>query len=178
MSGIVTETKSDANQTVTNKDGKYLTFVIGAEEYGLEILKVREIIGYMPITAVPQTPHYVKGVINLRGQVVTALDLRRQLDLPERAVPALPTNVIIRDGDEVVSFLVDKINDVVDVDEASFEPCPDTLLGVKRDLICGVYKLEDRLLLVLNAKQIMTFTTDPATLGSANAERGQPSIPG
>ena len=82
----------------------------------------------------------------------------------------------------VAAFLVcaagNIINDVVDVDEASFEPCPDTLLGVKRDLICGVYKLEDRLLLVLNAKQIMTFTTDPATLGSANAERGQPSIPG
>jgi len=154
------------------------TFFLDGLLFGVDVNLVQEVLRYQEMTPVPLAPSTVSGLINLRGQVVTALDLRRQLDLPERAVPALPTNVIIRDGDEVVSFLVDKINDVVDVDEASFEPCPDTLLGVKRDLICGVYKLEDRLLLVLNAKQIMTFTTDPATLGSANAERGQPSIPG
>ena len=77
----VTAQTEQLNKAIMEKEGKYLTFALGPEEYGLEILKVREIIGYMDITAVPQTPDYVKGVINLRGQVIPVIDLRAKFGM-------------------------------------------------------------------------------------------------
>jgi len=144
------------------------TFVLDGLLFGVDVSTVQEVLRYQTMTPVPLAPSAVAGLINLRGQVVTALDLRRRLDLPARPADEHPMNVIVRNGDEVVSFLVDKIGDVLEVDETSFELPPPTLLGAKRDLICGAYKLEDRLLLVLNAKQIMTFNPNNASLGSAN----------
>ena len=83
MAGVAAQTEQSHN-AILEKEGKYLTFALANEEYGLEILKVREIIGYMEITAVPQTPQYVKGVINLRGRVIPVMDLRLRFALPER----------------------------------------------------------------------------------------------
>ena len=84
----------EVNQAIANKEGKYLTFALAHEEYGLEILKVREIIGYMDITAVPQTPSHVKGVINLRGQVIPVVDLRAKFGM-ETAEVTEETCVIV-----------------------------------------------------------------------------------
>jgi len=93
----------------------------------------------------------------LRGQIVTALDLRRRLELREREAGQRPMNVVVRTDDGVVSLLVDEIGDVVEVDQESFEPPPETLRGVARELVRGVYKLKDRLLLLLDTERVVNL---------------------
>jgi purine-binding chemotaxis protein CheW len=107
------------------------------------------------MTRVPLAPPVVRGLINLRGQIVTALDLRRRLELPDRPEGQLPVNVVIRTDDGAVSLLVDEIGDVVTVSEESFERPPDTLRGPARDLILGAHKLSDRLLLALDLGRVL-----------------------
>ncbi|OFW46065.1 MAG: chemotaxis protein CheW [Acidobacteria bacterium RIFCSPLOWO2_12_FULL_67_14b] len=121
--------------------------------FGVEVLKVQEVIRYQDMTRVPLAPGVVQGLINLRGQIVTAIDLRRRLELSERSGDARPMNVVVRTSDGVVSLLVDEIGDVVEVDDASFERPPDTISGAARALVTGVYKLKDRLLLALDVEQ-------------------------
>src|SRR5262245_33457779 len=105
------------------------------------------------MTRVPLAPPVVRGLINLRGQIVTAIDLRRRLQLSERPAEQPPMNVVIRTDNEAVSLLVDEIGDVREVDEETFERPPETLKGVARELIRGAYKLKDRLLLVLDTEK-------------------------
>jgi purine-binding chemotaxis protein CheW len=102
------------------------------------------------MTRVPLSAPEVGGLINLRGQIVTAIDVRRRLQLPARPDGQLPMNVVISTGEQPVSLLVDEIGDVVDADSEAFESVPETLVGVARDLVSGVYKLKDRLLLILD----------------------------
>jgi purine-binding chemotaxis protein CheW len=129
---------------------QFCTFRLAGHEFGIDVLRVQEVIRYQEMTRVPLAPPVVEGLINLRGQIVTALDLRRRLELPDRNADQLPMNVVIRTDDGPVSFLVDDIGDVVEVDETTFERPPETLRGVPRQLIEGVYKLEGRLLLILH----------------------------
>ena len=121
-------------------------------------------IRYQHITYVPRAAASVHGLINLRGQIVTAIDLRSRLKLPKRPADRQPMNVVIRSGDDVVSMLVDEIGDVVAVDESTFEKPPDTLDGIARSLIRGAYKLENRLLLNLDTdKTIRLYEQDLST---------------
>jgi purine-binding chemotaxis protein CheW len=99
---------------------------------------------------VPLAPSDVRGLINLRGQIVTAVDLRRRLELPDRAAGDLPVNVVVRTEDGAVSLLVDEIGDVLEVPAEAFERPPETLRGTARELIRGTYKLDGRLLLILD----------------------------
>ena len=115
------------------------------------MLKVQEIISYQEMTRVPLAPPVVRGLINLRGQIVTALDLRRRLGFPDRPADQLPVNVVVQTDDGAVSLLVDEIGDVLSVPEAGFERAPETLQGAARELVLGVYKLDHRLLLILDA---------------------------
>jgi purine-binding chemotaxis protein CheW len=129
------------------------TFFLDGLFFGVEVMRVQEVIRFQEMTRVPLAPHVVSGLINLRGQIVVAIDLRRRLELAERSAEALPSNVVVRTGDGVVSLLVDAIGDVVEVDAGSFERPPDTLAGVARELVRGAYKLPDRLLLVLDTER-------------------------
>ena len=129
---------------------QYCTFTLDSHTFGVEVMRVQEVIRPQGMTKIPNADAVVEGLINLRGQIVTALDLRRRLELPAREHGQQPMNVVVRTADGGLSLLVDAIGDVVDVDEAAFEPCPDTLSGVARELIVGAYKLQDRLLLVLD----------------------------
>ena len=126
------------------------TFMLDQLYFGVEVLKVQEVIKYQELTRIPLAPPVVQGLINLRGQIVTAIELRRRLGLAERQPGELPMNVVVRTSDGVVSLLVDEIGDVVEVAESQFERAPDTLAGPTRDLVRGVYKLKDRLLLLLD----------------------------
>jgi purine-binding chemotaxis protein CheW len=135
---------------MTETSRQFCTFRLADHDFGVDVLRVQEVIRYQQVTRVPLAPPVVEGLINLRGQIVTALDLRRRLELPERPGDDLPMNVVVRTEDGPVSFLVDDIGDVVDVDEATFERAPETLQGIPRQLIQGVYKLTDRLLLILD----------------------------
>lgn len=136
---------------------QFATFYLERLLFGIEVGTVQEVIRYQEMTRVPLAPAVVTGLINLRGQIVTALDLRRRLELAERAADRLPMNVVVRAGDEAVSLLVDEIGDVLEVEDENFEPPPETLKGVARELIRGAYKLKDRLLLVLDTEKAVSI---------------------
>jgi len=138
---------------------QYCTFSLGGLFFGVNVEKVQEVTRYQEMTRAPLAPAIVRGLINLRGQIVTAIDLRRLLDLGEYGSDEKPMNVFLRSEDGVISFLVDEIGDVLDVDEETFEPPPESLQGVAGDLIDGAYKLEGRLLLALNADKTIEMAT-------------------
>jgi purine-binding chemotaxis protein CheW len=138
---------------------QFCTFYLDSLFFGVEVQKVQEVLRYQEMTRVPLGPPVVRGLINLRGQIVTAIDLRRRLDLSERSPDQLPMNVVVRGDDGAMSLLVDEIGDVVEVEEQVFERPPETLSGVARDLIYGAYKLKDRLLLLLNTEKAVQMAT-------------------
>ena len=140
-------------------DQQFCTFYLDGHCFGVEVEKVQEVLRYQKMTGVPTAPETVQGLINLRGQIVMAVDLRRCLEFSDRGDDAYPMNVVIRADGDVVSLLVDEIGDVLEVGETSFEESPSTLNGVARDLVRGVHKLEDTLLLVLDTdKTINTLS--------------------
>jgi purine-binding chemotaxis protein CheW len=126
------------------------TFFLDDLYFGVDVQKIQEVIRYQEMTRVPLAPPVVRGLINLRGQIVTALDMRRRLDLPELPEERLPMNVVIRTENGPLSLLVDEIGDVLEVNADEFEQPPETLKGVVRELIRGTYKLKGRLLLNLD----------------------------
>jgi purine-binding chemotaxis protein CheW len=129
---------------------QFCTFYLDKLMFGVELGKVQEVIRYLEITEIPLAPRVISGLMNLRGQIVTGLDLRRRLDLADRPEGAAPMNVVIRSADGAVSLQVDEIGDVVEVTEDSFERPPETLQGKVREVILGVHKLEKQLMHVLN----------------------------
>src|SRR5271163_1710903 len=137
---------------------QYCTFMVDGHFFGLDVLKVQEIIRYQEMTRVPLAPPVVRGLINLRGQIVTAIDLRRRLELSDRPADQLPVNVVVHTDDGAVSLLVDEIGDVLEVEEKWFERPPETLRGTARELIRGAYKLKDRLLLILDIDRTVNVT--------------------
>lgn len=126
------------------------TFFVDKLFLGIQATKVQEVIRFQPLTPVPLAPESVSGLMNLRGQIVTAIDLRRLLDLAPRNAQATPMNVVVRCKDSTVSLQVDDVGDVVEVDEASFELPPQTLNARARMLVRGVHKLEGKLLLLID----------------------------
>jgi purine-binding chemotaxis protein CheW len=132
---------------------QFATFFLDQLYFGIEVEKVQEVLRYQEMTRVPLAPPVVRGLINLRGQIVTALDLRRRLGLSERAEGELPMNVVVRTDDGGVSLLVDEIGDVVEADAENFELPPDTFHHKAREMIRGVYKLNDRLMHVLDTEK-------------------------
>ncbi len=137
---------------------QFCTFYLGEQCYGLDVLQVQEIVRSQPPTRVPLAPPMVLGLINLRGQIVTAIDLRRRLGLPERSEGGESVNVVVQTDDGAVSLLVDEIGDVLGVTHQQFERPPETLRGVARELIRGAYKLPDRLLVILDLEKIVSVT--------------------
>ena len=146
---------------------QYCTFYVDGLFFGVDVLRVQEVIRYQEMTRVPLASNVVSGLINLRGQIVTAIDLRRRLVLKDRAADQLPMNVVIRTDDGAVSLLVDEIGDVLEVDESTYERPPETLHGVARQLVRGVYKLKDRLLLIIDTEQTVDVHTKASTPASA-----------
>ncbi len=132
---------------------QYSTFFLDGLYLGVEVLKVQELIRYQEMTRVPLASSVVRGLINLRGQIVTAIELRRRFDMPDRPADRMPMNVVVRIDDVAVSLLVDEIGDVVEVNEEQFEPAPETIRGRANDLVIGVYKMAERLLLVLDVER-------------------------
>lgn len=139
---------------------QFATFFLNGLFFGVEVLKVQEVIRYQTMTRVPIAPSMIQGLINLRGQIVTAIDLRRRFEMPPRAAEQLPMNVVVRTEDGAVSLLVDEIGDVLEIPDNTYECTPETLNGVARELIRGVYKLKERLLLILDTEQAVSL---PAT---------------
>jgi purine-binding chemotaxis protein CheW len=131
------------------------SFLVDGQLFGVDVTQVQEVIRDQPMTPVPLAPREVRGLINLRGQIVTAIDFRRRLGLSDLPADASPINVVIRHPGGTVSLLVDEIGDVVDVDETLFEPTLETLSAEAKALIRGIYKLSPRLLLLLDAERVI-----------------------
>jgi purine-binding chemotaxis protein CheW len=134
------------------------TFTVDDILLGVDVLSVQEVLRHQEMTTVPLAPAVVRGLINLRGQIVTAIDLRQRFGQPPAPPGALPINVVVRTDDGPVSLLVDQIGDVVDADDASFEPPPETLAGEARELIDSICKLNGRLLLALSVKRAVDLS--------------------
>ena len=133
---------------------RFCTFYLGEYLFGLTLIQVQEVLRPQPMTKVPLTSPMLAGLINLRGQIVTAIDLRKLLLLGERPDNKPAMNIIIKSDDGLVSLLVDEIGDVLELEHGGHERPPETLQGRVRDCIHGVYQLPNQLLLVLNCAQI------------------------
>lgn len=135
---------------------QFCTFYLDNHLFGIEVLDVQEIIRFQEMTRVPHASRVIKGLINLRGQIVTAIDLRLRLNLIESNFEDLPINIIVRTEDgSAVSFLVDEIGDVLEVSDEDFEEPPETVQVVAQDLIKGIYKLNDRFLVILDTRKLL-----------------------
>ncbi|MGI5817230.1 MAG: chemotaxis protein CheW [Armatimonadota bacterium] len=147
---------TDAEAAEAGPGGKYLTFGLGGEEYGLEILKVREIIGAMDITSVPRTPDFVMGVINLRGNVIPVIDLRLKFGMAH-ADQTDETCIIVVDvlGMEM-GILVDRVSEVLDIAEGEIQPAPSFGVAVDTDFILGIGKAADKVTILLNISEVLS----------------------
>jgi purine-binding chemotaxis protein CheW len=134
------------------------TFYLDNHFFGVDAQSIQEVIRYQEMTRVPLTPECVSGLINLRGQIVTAIDMRKRLGLKDRSADKLPMNVVIRSDEGAVSLLVDQIGDVIEVASDDFESPPEILRGPARDLVQGAYKLEGKLLLLLDTTEAVQLT--------------------
>ncbi len=130
---------------------QFCSFYLDHRLFGIESQKIQEVVAYRELRPVPLAPAVVSGLMNLRGQVVVALELRRQLELPERPSNVTPVCLIVRADQGAVCLLTDDIGNVLEVGEDSFEPVPETLSARLRAVILGIHKLEDRLMYVLDA---------------------------
>ena len=124
---------------------QYSTFYVADLFFGIDVLNVQEVLRYQEMTRVPLAPDVIEGLINLRGQIVTAVDLRRRLNVKPRETGHTPMNIVVRSEEGAVSLLVDEISDVLEVNPASYEPPPQNLPPEQRELIEGLYKLDGRL---------------------------------
>jgi len=158
MSELAIQTRQ-LNEEITKNEGKYLTFALGAEEYGLEILKVREIIGYMEITAVPQTPQYVKGVINLRGQVIPVIDLRTNFGMNTAEITEETCIIVVETSHANRKFstgvVVDRVQEVLDIAGKDIEETPQFGSAVNTDFILGMGKIGESVKILLDIDRVL-----------------------
>ena len=154
-----TATNSTSVGTASSKAGKYLTFALGHEEFGLEILKVREIIGYMQITAVPQTPAHVKGVINLRGQVIPVVDLRLKFGMNAAEVTEETCIIVVEinqtDRKFQTGIVVDRVKEVLDIEGENIEDAPQFGSNVETNFILGMGKVNGAVKILLDIDKVL-----------------------
>lgn len=147
-------TTGDARDDLVRLEGKFLTFRLGSEEFGVEVPKVRELIGIMDITKVPQTHAFVEGVINLRGKVIPVIDLRTKFGL-ERADYDDQTCVIVVDVGSLMGIIVDTVCEVHDIPADKIEPSPELGCGVDTTFILGLGKVNDEVKILLDIDSVL-----------------------
>ena len=137
------------------QEGKFLTFIIGKEDYGIEIRFVTEIIGIQEITKVPDMPSYVKGVINLRGKVIPVMDVRLRFGVEERPYDDRTCIIVININEQPVGLIVDRVLEVLDIPESEIEPAPKMRKGRSNRFIQGMGKVGDQVKILLNANKLL-----------------------
>jgi purine-binding chemotaxis protein CheW len=155
-----TSNMDKAVQTMTMKTGKYLTFTLADEDYGIGILKVKEIIGMMPITSVPKTPQFVKGVINLRGKVIPVIDLRVKFDMGESDYTERTCIIVVEiyteDETVLIGIVVDSVSEVLNIQEDEIEDTPAFGTQLDVDYILGIAKTEGGVKILLNIDRVLS----------------------
>ena len=135
---------------------QFLTFALGQEEYGVEILKIQEIKGFSAITPLPNAPAYIKGVLNLRGTIVPIVDLRKKFGMPEEAYTTFTVIVVVRVQGQVMGFIVDAVSDVLTVTGADIQPTPDLQGQVDTSFLTGLAKAREKLVILLDIDKVLT----------------------
>jgi len=146
------------NNKMTNpslESQEFLTFVLGSEIYGIDILKVQEIRGYDSVTSIANTPEFIKGVINLRGHIVPIVDLRIKLHLERIAYDEFTVVIILNMSDRIVGIVVDGVSDVLHLGANEIRPVPDIVSGIDTRYIIGLASIEDRMLILVDIEQLM-----------------------
>lgn len=156
MSTTELETQAPVRRAITAREEQFCTFRLGNLLFGVEVLCVQEVLLKQEMTRLPLVSGVISGLINLRGQIVTAIDLRKRLNMPPLDEDREAMNIVVRSNDMAFSLVVDEIGDVLDVDSELFEAPPETLTGEARELILGAYKLDGQLLLVLDIEKAIT----------------------
>jgi purine-binding chemotaxis protein CheW len=134
---------------------QYLTFSLGQEEFGIEILRVQEIKGYSAVTPLPNLPPYIKGVMNLRGTVVPVLDLRAKFGMSDSEYTRFTVIIVVNVGSRVVGLIVDAVSDVMDVAGSELAPAPDMGADVDTSFLTGMAKSQDRLISLLAMERVV-----------------------
>jgi purine-binding chemotaxis protein CheW len=155
-----TQTMDQAVKAMADKEGKYLTFTLAEEEYGIGILKIKEIIGMMQITSIPQTPEFVKGVINLRGKVIPVLDLRLRFGMEEIDYTDRTCIIVVEieghTGDVVIGIVVDSVSEVLNIKAQEIEETPAFGAKLNTDFILGMAKIDGGVKILLDIDQVLT----------------------
>jgi len=146
-----------AANAARKRAGKYLTFVLAGEEYGLQILTVHEIIGMMPITRVPRTPHYIRGVVNLRGKVIPIVELRAKFAMDTVEDTAETCMIVVQLRNVQVGLLVDRVSEVIDIAETDVEDAPAFGSDLDTDFILGIAKSNGRVKLLLDIDRVLSL---------------------
>ena len=146
----------EGKKEVMTLEGKYLTFILGEEIYGIEILKVREIIGLMDITNVPQTPEYMKGVINLRGKVIPVIDLRLKFSMQEEEHTQETCVIVVEVENTSIGIIVDSVSEVSDISGGSIEEAPSFGQGIDTSFIMGLGKVKDKIIILLDIETVLS----------------------
>ena len=149
--------------------GEFLTFTLGQEEYGVDILKVQEIRGYDTVTRLPDAPDYIKGVINLRGTIVPVIDMRVKFRLDAK-VDATTVMIVLNVADRVVGMVVDSVSDVVQLTADQIRPMPDVGTGIDRRFLTGIGALDERMLILLDIEGLMTSAEMGLVVDAAAAQ--------
>lgn len=176
---ISTADITKSTESINENDNKFLTFRLGGEEYGVEILSVREIIGVIDITPLPQTPEFVKGVINLRGKIIPVMDLRTRFILQaidyteETCIIVVEITSDTDDDSHQIGIIVDTVSEVLDIPRDQIEPPPAFGNAVSAEYILGMGKLEERVVILLNINKVLT-DIDMQALRSASTSTSDP----
>ena len=167
------QVETPQERATKRKGGKFLTFFLAQEEYGIEILKVHEIIGMMPITRVPRTPDFILGVINLRGKVIPIVDLRLKFSMAAKDADEETCIIVVRVNGVQMGILVDKVSEVRDIASGDIEDAPSFGADVQTDYIMGIGKSEGKVKLLLDIDKVLSsqevLDLGAATGGSPNA---------
>lgn len=145
----------EKNSNANSDELQLVSFNIGTEEFGVEILKVQEINRMVEITKVPQAPHYVEGVINLRGKVIPIIDLRKRFNLDVKEYDKNTRIVVVDISGSIMGMIVDAVSEVLRLPSSTIEPPPEIVTGLNAEYIKGVAKLEDRLLIFLDLSRVI-----------------------
>ena len=143
---------------VTARAAEFLTFALGSEEYGVDILKVKEIRGYDAVTRLPDAPDYIKGVINLRGTIVPVVDMRLKFRLERAEYTALTVMIVLNVADRVVGMVVDSVSDVVQLSAEQVRAVPEIGATIDRQFLTGIGTLDERMLILLDIERLMAST--------------------
>ena len=166
-----TPSQTASTQPATDAAGsnEFLTFALGQEEYGVDILKVQEIRGYDAVTRLPDAPDYIKGVINLRGTIVPVIDLRLKLRLAQARYDSFTVMIVLNVEDRVVGIVVDGVSDVVPLAEAQIRATPELGASVDTRFIAGIGTIEERMLILLDIETLLDSAdlVDTAALEAA-----------